>query len=128
MGYSGNSELTETDIINKKTVSYKWFYPSKTPKKNVAYDQLVIEGSCLECDKTTRTNYLRKALGILKNRINVFVFKIRIICEVFRKDLEQNVIITFETESSRFGEDEGGNLVLKKAKKLKRCHKSEVKD
>ncbi|KAF7689937.1 hypothetical protein CDIK_2738 [Cucumispora dikerogammari] len=127
-GYSANLEQTETDIINKETLSYKWSYPCKTPKKNLVYDQLVIEDSCLESDKTTRTNYIRKALGILKNRINVFVFKIRIICEVIRRDQEQNVIITFETESFGFSEDEGGNLVLKKAKKLRSCHKSLVKD
>ncbi|KAF7697492.1 hypothetical protein CDIK_1679 [Cucumispora dikerogammari] len=102
--------------------------PCISPNYNKFNNPPVHKGFCVECNKTTRTNYFRKTLGILNEKIDTTVFKFRIVCKVECWHNQTVFTITYETKRFRFSEDEEGNLVLKKARKVETCRISAVKD
>ncbi|KAF7696431.1 hypothetical protein CDIK_1890 [Cucumispora dikerogammari] len=100
--------------------------PCISAKDNKFNNPAVHSDFCVECNKTTRTNYFRKTLGILKEKIATTVFKFIIECRVTlscRWEFEIYTI-TYETEQFRFDEDEDGNLIIKKVLNMERCHET----
>ncbi|KAF7685038.1 hypothetical protein CDIK_4213 [Cucumispora dikerogammari] len=79
---------------------------------------------CVECNKTTRTNYFRKTLGILNEKIATTEFKFIIECQFTCWRLPRLYTITYETERFKFDDDEEGNFFIKKVLNIERCHKT----